>query len=199
MKNIIIYLLFLLSGISALIYQTVWQRVLFGLYGINIQATTIIVAIFMLGLGVGSLFGGFLSKKKNLLLYFSIFEGFVGLFGFFSLKIFNTAFQFTDIITGFNLFLLSFFLLILPTSAMGATLPILTEYLIKKFNNIGQSLGILYFVNTLGAAISSIVTALFFMKYFGLSNTINIAATINIAIALTMLLIYIKETKGIKA
>jgi predicted membrane-bound spermidine synthase len=195
MKNIAIYLLFLLSGVSALIYQTVWQRILFGLYGVNIQATTIIVAIFMLGLGLGSLIGGFLSKKKNLLLYFSIFEGFVGVFGFFSLKLFNIAFELTDTISGFYLFMLSFVLLIFPTSAMGATLPILTEYLIKKFHNIGQSLGILYFVNTLGAALSSIVTAIFFMKFFGLSNTIKIAASINIAIAIGMLLIHFKEVR----
>jgi predicted membrane-bound spermidine synthase len=91
--------------------------------------------------------------------------------------------------------MLSFVLLIFPTSAMGATLPILTEYLIKKFHNIGQSLGILYFVNTLGAALSSIVTAIFFMKFFGLSNTIKIAASINIAIAIGMLLIHFKEVR----
>jgi len=149
----------------------------------------------MLGLGIGSLLGGFLSKKKNLLLYFSLFEGFVGLFGFFSLKIFKQAYELTDMLSGFNLFLLSFALLILPTSAMGATLPILSEYLIKKFKNIGQSLGILYFVNTLGAGLSSIITAVYLMKYFGLSNTIFIASYINIIIAVVMGFIYFKESK----
>jgi len=52
------YLLFFLSGFPALLYQIVWQRALFTLYGVNIESVTMIVTVFMLGLGLGSLAGG---------------------------------------------------------------------------------------------------------------------------------------------
>jgi len=52
-----IYLLFFASGIPAIIYQIVWERALFSLYGINIESVTIVVSAFMLGLGLGSLAG----------------------------------------------------------------------------------------------------------------------------------------------
>lgn len=52
----------LVSGFPALIYQIVWERALFAIYGVNIESVSIIVTIFMLGLGFGSLVGGRLSK-----------------------------------------------------------------------------------------------------------------------------------------
>ena len=52
--------LFMLSGVAALIYQVVWQRLLFTLFGVNIESVTLIVSIFMFGLGVGAIVGGWL-------------------------------------------------------------------------------------------------------------------------------------------
>ena len=57
------YLLFFMSGVPALLYQIVWQRALFTLYGVNIESVTMIVTVFMLGLGLGSLAGGWLSAR----------------------------------------------------------------------------------------------------------------------------------------
>ncbi len=50
-----VYLMFFFSGFPALIYQIIWQRALFSIYGVNIQSVTVVVSAFMLGLGVGSL------------------------------------------------------------------------------------------------------------------------------------------------
>jgi spermidine synthase len=55
--------LFFLSGFPALVYQIVWQRALFSIYGVNIESVTTVVTAFMLGLGFGSLGGGFVSKR----------------------------------------------------------------------------------------------------------------------------------------
>src|SRR5450756_915806 len=60
-----LYVLFFLSGFPALLYQVVWQRALFTIYGVNIESVTVIVTVFMLGLGLGSLAGGWLSKRMN--------------------------------------------------------------------------------------------------------------------------------------
>jgi len=63
--SILFSLLFLCSGMPALIYQIVWQRVLFSIYGVNSQSVAVVVTAFMLGLGLGSLAGGRLSARPS--------------------------------------------------------------------------------------------------------------------------------------
>src|ERR1700686_4730416 len=86
-------LLFLCSGMPALIYQIVWQRVLFSIYGVNSQSVAVVVTAFMLGLGIGSLVGGRLSAHfpSRAVLIFGIAELGVAAFGLSSLRIFQWA------------------------------------------------------------------------------------------------------------
>src|SRR5438067_9256041 len=83
--------LFFVSGFPALIYQLVWQRALFRILGVNIESVTIVVTAFMLGLGLGSLAGGWLSGKRQvpLLLLLAGIEMLTGVFGLLSLDIFE--------------------------------------------------------------------------------------------------------------
>lgn len=55
--------LFLVSGFAALIYQIVWERALFSAFGVNIESITIVVSLFMLGLGLGSMAGGIVARR----------------------------------------------------------------------------------------------------------------------------------------
>ena len=77
------YLLFFLSGFPALLYQIVWQRTLFTLFGVNVESVTVVVTVFMLGLGLGSVAGGRLSARPGarLLLAFGTIEISIGAFG----------------------------------------------------------------------------------------------------------------------
>src|SRR6266436_10391973 len=86
-----ISVIFFLSGFSALIYQITWQRALFSIFGINVEAVTVVVTGFLLGLGFGSLLGGSLSQttRINLLTLFGMIELAIGLFGLSSLSIFQ--------------------------------------------------------------------------------------------------------------
>ena len=59
----VLCVLFFFSGFPALIYQLTWQRNLFLIFGVNIESVTIVVTAFMLGLGLGSLAGGWLSGR----------------------------------------------------------------------------------------------------------------------------------------
>jgi predicted membrane-bound spermidine synthase len=88
-----IYAVFLLSGFAALLYQIVWQRALYAIYGINIESVTMVVTAFMLGLGVGSVVGGVVSKdpKRPVLLMFALVELGIGLFGAVSLSVFHVV------------------------------------------------------------------------------------------------------------
>src|SRR3954467_14545512 len=87
----ILCVLFFFSGFPALVYQLVWQRELFLIFGVNIEAVTIVVAAFMLGLGFGSLAGGWLSKRHGmpLLLLLAAIEMLTAAFGLASLPLFR--------------------------------------------------------------------------------------------------------------
>ena len=67
---------FFVSGMPALIYQLLWQRALFTMFGINIEAVTVVVAGFLMGLGFGSVVGGRISRRRslNLLVVFGAIE-----------------------------------------------------------------------------------------------------------------------------
>lgn len=177
----LLYLLFFLSGIPALIYQTVWQRALFSIYGTNIQSITIIVAIFLFGLGLGALIGGYISKVKagNLLGVFGILELSIGIIGFFSLNILFWIGKHTLSLNLTAVSLVVFLLLLLPTIMMGASLPLLVAYLTRRLPNVTVSVGSLYSANTFGAAFACFVVSVLFMRYLGQANTVIIAALIN--------------------
>src|SRR5258708_27884840 len=87
-----IHLLFFCSGFPALVYQIVWQRALFAIYGLDIQSVTIVVSAFMLGLGLGSVAGGALSKSTRLplVVWFALAEFGTAAFGVVSLKLFRS-------------------------------------------------------------------------------------------------------------
>src|SRR3954462_8703019 len=87
----VLCVLFFCSGFPALIYQLTWQRALFRIFGVNIESVTIVVTAFMLGLGLGSLLGGLISKRRDVqpLVLLAAIELATGLFGLFSLAIFD--------------------------------------------------------------------------------------------------------------
>ena len=89
----ILCVLFFFSGFPALIYQLTWQRALFRIFGVNIESVTIVVTAFMLGLGLGSLAGGLISKRRGipLLPLLAAIELMTGVFGLFSLEMFDSV------------------------------------------------------------------------------------------------------------
>jgi MFS family permease len=86
-------ILFFASGFAALLYQIAWQRVLFGWYGVDLDSVSAIVSIFMLGLGIGALIGGWLSDRfqRHRILIFSLVEFTLAVFGLFSLDIMDST------------------------------------------------------------------------------------------------------------
>ena len=77
----------------------------------------------------------------------------------------------------------NFGLLLIPTTLMGATLPILVTHVVRTFRNLGVSVGVLYFSNTLGAALGAFLTGFLILYYCGLTATIWIAAGLNVAVS----------------
>lgn len=181
----VICTIFFFSGFPALIYQLVWQRSLFAIYGINVESVTVVVTAFMLGLGLGSLAGGAISRLRRipLLTVFGVVELGIGAYGYFSLEIFDSVGKATlgagVWVTG----MLTFGLVLVPTLLMGATLPILVSHLVRHTGNVGRAVGLLYFVNTFGSAAACFAVALFIMRVFGMQGAVSLAALLNMLVA----------------
>ena len=191
------YALFFCSGFPALLYQIVWQRALFTIYGINIQSVTVIVTVFMLGLGVGSLAGGRLSTVQgvNVLRAFGIIELSIGVFGFFSLPVFHFVARFTAGTSTAVIGIITFLLLLIPTLLMGSTLPLLVAHIVRRTTNVGESVGALYAVNTFGSGVACLVAAAFLMRVLGESGSVRLAACVNCIVgAIAVFLTYRKRS-----
>lgn len=183
-----LHTLFFVSGFPALLYQIVWQRALFTIYGVNLESVTVIVTAFMLGLGMGTLAGGFLSRFKGIspLFLFGAFELGTAVYGFLSLHIFKWAAEYTAGAPLLKTAFCSFGLIIVPTIFMGATLPLLVAHLVKARPNVGFAVGSLYFVNTLGSAAACFAAADVALRLWGLSGTILLATCLNIVVGLSI-------------
>jgi spermidine synthase len=146
----------------------------------------------MLDLGMGSLIGGKLSMFRPLpqLLLFALLELGIGLFGIASLQLFDLAGSYAINLDYVSMTLVAFLLVFLPTLCMGATLPILSAFLVARLPNVGLSLGALYFVNTLGSAIAAFSAPLFLLGMHGMQGTIYVACLFNFLIGAAALLFH---------
>jgi SAM-dependent methyltransferase len=176
--------LFLISGFAALIYQIVWQRVLFTAYGVNIESITIIVSLFMFALGLGALAGGALSKRlpgRAPLLFFCCQMG-IGLFGLVSLPLIRLLSAATLHGSLLEVSAVVFALLCIPTLLMGATLPILVGHVHRFYRNVGKTVGLLYCINTIGSAIACFLTADVLFVLTGQQGAVLVAAACNLTV-----------------
>jgi len=176
--------LFLISGFAAMIYQVVWQRTLFAAFGVNIESITIVVSLFMFGLGLGSLVGGALSRRfpGKAAWLFLVCELGIGVFGAVSLPLMERVSAATLHGGLWEVSLAVFALLAVPTMLMGATLPILVTHLHRHLNNVGKSVGLLYCINTIGSAVACFLTVDLMFLFLGQQSSVLVAAGCNLAV-----------------
>lgn len=183
---------FFISGFSALIYQIAWQRLLFTSFGVDLTSITIIISIFMAGLGIGAFFGGRIADlaPSKTLVIFCLFEALIFAHGLISVHVIGLINTLSVYMNDLGVMACIFIALLPPTFLMGATLPLLTAFFNQRIKNIGHSIGTLYFANTLGAACGALATGFFFFSVLGLKNTILIACGLNLFISVTIFLMY---------
>ncbi len=182
--------LFFCSGMPALVYQIVWERALFAIYGVNAESVAVIVSAFMLGLGIGAIIGGKLSARfpRHGIVLFAVAELGTAVFGLFSLPIFRWAAAFSAGASLPRTVVFSLLLLIVPTVLMGATLPLLVEHLVRSSGRVGYSVATLYFVNTFGSATACALSATFLLRDFGETGSTTLAAIVNTVVGATAFL-----------
>ena len=158
---------------------------LFGWYGVDLDSVSAIVSIFMLGLGLGAVTGGWLADRfqRHRIFIFSLIELTIAIFGIFSLDVIDRVGSFFVASSLPYLVILTFVVFIIPTCAMGATLPVLVTELVARTNNVGFSTGSLYFVNTLGAAVGAFAAGFILLPRAGLDGLVTIAAALNFSVS----------------
>jgi spermidine synthase len=185
----LVAVIFFFSGLSALIYQVVWQRLLTVHYGVGPISTALVVTVYMVGLGLGALFGGYLSErlKQRILIYCFVELG-IGVFGVVSPSFLDFLGNHTAGSSYALSFVYIFIFLSIPTFLMGVTLPLLTKLFSNHINDFLGALSFLYFINTVGAAVGAIVSSYVIISFFGLLNAVYFAAAINFSISILIFL-----------
>lgn len=193
---ILAFLLF--SGSCGLIYEILWMKMLTLVIGNTVFSITTVLTAFMGGLALGSFLAGrFIDKIKDPLRTYGILEGGIGAYALLlPLFIAGTEPLFRIIYQSINpsfytFSLLRFFvcgiILLVPTTLMGATLPVLSKYFVERQTNLGWNVGMLYGVNTFGAVLGSFTAGFVLIPALGITWTIYLAALLNLSICAGML------------
>lgn len=188
------FLIFILTGFSALTYQIVWQRILTNFTGADALSVTLVVAAFMGGLGFGSLFGGYAADRINNEKRVSLFA--LTQAGIACFAIISPWFYYDLLYLRFGyiakypvLMILALFASLLwPTFLMGLSLPLLAKTLTHKIEKASEVTGYLYGFNTLGAAIGALITTWFVVRRIGLNGAISVGAILNFIAAIAAFL-----------
>jgi spermidine synthase len=188
------YALFVLSGAAALVLEAVLLRELAWVVGSSAAATALVLAAFMGGLALGSLaFGRLADRSRRPLRLFGMLEIGAALFGAGLAWLLGSG---RDVFVGVLRaipegplrpaveLLLAFGLVLVPTFLMGGTLPALSRFLIRDLSRFVGSLGLLYGMNTLGAAAGVFVAGFFLFERFGVAASAYLAAAVQVGVGL---------------
>lgn len=187
---------FALSNMSALIYEVTWSRELTYIFGTSVYAISTVLTSFMTGLALGSyIFGKYVDKTPNPMKLFAKLEIGIGIYGIMTLGIFKLL-PYPYLIL-YNLFHESFLFhyvqfwlcftaLLIPTTFIGATFPVMSKLHARKLDELGKKVGVVYSADTMGAALGSFASGFLLIPFFGHSDTIAFAGAINIIVGMVI-------------
>ena len=187
---------FVVSGFTGLIYESIWSHYLKLFLGHAAYAQTLVLAIFMGGMALGSWAVARYSDRIRHLLWSYVFvEGLIGILAivFHRTFVFASDFSFASVIPSLpSVFWIHAYkwslaaLMILPQSVLlGMTFPLISGGLIRRWpDRPGETLATLYFTNSLGAAVGVLFSGFVLIGAVGLPGTILTAGLLNIALAL---------------
>ena len=195
-------LCFILSGAAGLIYESIWSRYLGLFVGHSAYAQVIVLVIYLGGMSAGAAIASRRADRiKEPLIGYAAIEVAVGILGLFFHEIYQatTAFAYASIFPalagGWALVTMKWTLaalLILPQSVLlGMTFPLMTSGYLRRVSRDGKErsgrvLGVLYFANSIGAAIGVLIAGFYLIGAVGLPGTILTAAVINIVVGVTV-------------
>ena len=200
---------FFLSGASGLVFELLWTRMLSLVFGSTTLAISTVLTAFMGGLGLGSwLAGRRADKLKHPVIAYALAEAGIGAWALLvpwvvaHYDLLNrwlwTAFGDNYGALSLLRFVASAALLLLPTTLMGATLPILARVVLTSpgaLRKVGSNLGTLYALNLFGAFVGSFVAGFILLPGVGLATTNRIAASVNLLLAVGIFALFRFESR----
>lgn len=192
--------LLVVSGMSALIYQVVWLRLLSLTFGVTVHAASTVLAAFMGGLSLGSyLAGRFADRTRAPLRLFGAVELSIGACAVVTpaalaavhavyVALFSRMPD-SPIVSGVVRFLLPFAVLIVPTALMGATLPIVMKSSLTRGGGFGTRASLLYASNTAGAIAGAMLAGFYLIPELGLRRSFLLAAAMNAIVGVTAIVL----------
>jgi len=199
LRMTILALLFL-SGACGLVYEVVWMRMLTLVFGATAFATTTILASFFAGLALGAwLLGKVVDRARSPLLLYALLEAGIGAFAFLMpllLAGLNEVYPLVYRSFGLSFyplslvrFALSFLVLLLPTTLMGGTLPVLTRFFVDRQERLGWEVGRVYAINTFGAVVGTVAAGFFLILLVGVREAAWLAGAVNLLVAGVVLML----------
>src|SRR5438874_5071860 len=192
-------LLFFLSGATGLVYELLWVRLLYQAFGSTIQSVTTVVAAYMGGLGLGAwLLGRRADRHPRPGALYGRLEIAIGVFGLVSPLVLALVHQgYVAAASAWHLsgeasvalrFGLAALVLLVPTTLMGGTLPVLTRAFTGPDRaELQHSLGRLYGLNTLGAVVGTALAGFFLIEWVGIKASLWGTALVNLSIGVVAL------------
>jgi spermidine synthase len=208
-RRSIVYALFALSGATSLAYEVVWTRLLIRVFGATSVAVTTVLASWMAGLALGSyLFGRLIdgpaqdraARARSDLQH--RWRHPVRIYGLLELGIGAFALVLPLVLIGLNGLYgaiyrasgghygllgparvgLGFAVLLIPTTLMGGTLPVLSRFVAGERAGLARRIGLLYAINTFGAVAGAFASGYLLLPGLGLSRTTWLCVALNVAI-----------------
>jgi spermidine synthase len=195
------YLLFIASGFAGLIYESIWTHYLKLFLGHAAYAQSLVLVVFMGGMAAGAAGCARLSERlRNPLLGYAIVEAAIGALAlaFHPLFVGVTDWSYAALLpalgsewTVLAAKLAVSCLLILPQSILlGATFPLMSAGLARAHPAAqGESIAMLYFSNSLGAAAGVLASGFVLIAWVGLPGTLRTAGVLNFALAMAVWLL----------
>lgn len=196
------FIAFFASGASSLIFQGIWTRMLHHVFGATSVAMSSVLSAFMAGLGLGAFWLGRRAHLfKNPLRLYALCELGVGGCALLIPWLVRVDGPLADINAAlrqslgadsagfmFARFLCVFPWLLVPTTLMGGTLPLLAQHFVGSRPSSADSarIGALYAINTLGAVLGTLLGNFVLMPWVGVSATNLVAVAINVTLALSI-------------
>ncbi len=200
LSNRLLFAAIFISGASALIYQLIWVRLLGLVFGVSSFAVATVVAVFLLGLGLGSYaFGRWSERTRDPLriyLYVELGIAATSLIAYLVIEavpVYRFLHEYAYNNLGFYglsvaRLLLSILVLLPPVFLIGGTMPLLAKYFLRDPANLGSRFSKIYYLNTLGACAGALLTGFLLVRYFGVIGTLMIAVGGNLLVALIIAL-----------
>lgn len=187
----LVLLCFFVSGASALMYEVVWFRSLSLVFGSSAYAVSTMLTSFMAGLALGGMLGGKVAdSERDKLSVLSKLLFCTGIFGILtSLSFHYLPFVYYRIHVNFHQsfypflffqFIMCFLVLIIPTTLMGMTFPVVARLVADDMKKLGSNIGNVYSINNLGAICGSFLAGFLLIPTIGMKNTAILSALLNV-------------------